>query len=95
MVCGHPVHQCEHCKSAESRISLLHGTPLCYCDVDETRDWPRLSNTKTINFRIGEDNIGREFLGRKSAICYPQAFTLLTFQQTKRGATAAPPRYLS
>jgi hypothetical protein len=36
---GHPVHQRERCKSAESRINLLPGTPLRYCGVDETRDW--------------------------------------------------------
>jgi hypothetical protein len=28
---------------AESRINLLHGTPLRRCDVAETRDWPRQS----------------------------------------------------
>jgi hypothetical protein len=38
---GHLVHQCERCKSAESRINLLHGTSPRYCDVDETRDWSR------------------------------------------------------
>jgi hypothetical protein len=33
--------------------------------VDETRDWSRHSNTKTISFRIGEDNIGRTMQTRK------------------------------
>jgi hypothetical protein len=65
MVCGHPVHQRERCKSAESRINLLLGTPLRYRDVDETRDWSRLSDMKTINFHIGDDNIGREHRERK------------------------------
>jgi hypothetical protein len=60
MACDHSVHQRQRCKSAESRINLLLGTPLRYCDVDETRDWSRLSNAKTISFRIGEDNIGSE-----------------------------------
>jgi len=46
MACDHSVHQREHCKSAESRINLLHGTSLCYCDVDETRDWSRLPKRK-------------------------------------------------
>src|SRR5918994_1506627 len=50
MACGYPVHQRERCKSAESRINLLPGTPPRYCGVDETRDWSRHSNTKTINF---------------------------------------------
>jgi hypothetical protein len=57
MACDHPVHQRQRYKSAESRINLLLGTPLRYCGVDETRDWSRLSNAKTINFRIGEHNI--------------------------------------
>jgi hypothetical protein len=65
MVCGHSVHQRQRCKSAESRINLLLGTLLRYCDVDETRDWSRHSNTKTIYFRIGEDNIGSEPRTRK------------------------------
>jgi hypothetical protein len=51
---GHSVHQRERCKSAESRINLLPGTPPRYCGVDETRDWSRQSNPKTIFFRIGE-----------------------------------------
>jgi hypothetical protein len=37
MACGLLVHQYERCKSAESRINLLHGTPPRYCDVDKTR----------------------------------------------------------
>ena len=60
MACDHSVHQRQRCKSAESRINLLLGTPLRYCDVDGTRDWSRLSNPKTISFRIGENNIGSE-----------------------------------
>jgi hypothetical protein len=51
---GYSVHQRERCKSAESRINLLPGTPPRYCGVDETRDWSRHSNPKTIYFRIGE-----------------------------------------
>jgi hypothetical protein len=65
MVCGHPVHQRERCKSAESRINLLLGTPPRYCDVDETRDWSRLADRKTINFAIGEHNIGNGVRERK------------------------------
>jgi hypothetical protein len=65
MVCGHSVHQRQRCKSAESRINLLLGTPPRYCDVDGTRDWSRLSNAKTIHFRVGEDNIGSELQTRK------------------------------
>jgi hypothetical protein len=60
-----PVHQRERCKSAESRINLLPGTPPRHCGVDETRDWSRHSNAKTISFRIGEDNIGRTIHTRK------------------------------
>ena len=79
MVCSHPVHQRERCKSAESRINLLLGTPPRYCDVDGTRDWSRLSNTKTINSRVGDDSIKRDFRERKRGICYPQSCTFLTF----------------
>ena len=38
---------------AESRISLLHGTPRRSCGVDEARDWPRHSPTERINSRSG------------------------------------------
>ena len=79
MVCDHLVHQRERYKSVESRINLLLGTPPRYCDVDGTRDWSRLSNTKTINSRVGDDSIGRDFRARKRAICYPQSCTFLTF----------------
>jgi hypothetical protein len=65
MACDHSVHQRQRCKSAESRINLLPGTPLRYCDVDETRDWSRLSDTKAIYFRIGDDNIGNRLRTRK------------------------------
>jgi hypothetical protein len=65
MVCDHSVHQRQRCKSAESRINLLLGTSPRYCDVDETRDWSRLSNAKTIYSRIGEDNIGNPQRTRK------------------------------
>jgi hypothetical protein len=37
------VHHRGRCKSAESRINLLPGTPLRHCGVDETRDWFRHS----------------------------------------------------
>ena len=84
MVCSHLVHQRERCKSAESRINLLLGTPPRYCDVDGTRDWSRLSNTKTINSRVGDDSIGRDFRARKRAICYPQSCTFLTFPHFNR-----------
>jgi hypothetical protein len=82
MVCDHLVHQRERYKSAESRINLLLGTPPRYCGVDETRDWSRLSNTKTINFRVGDDSIGKDFRVRKRGISYPQRCTFLTFPQT-------------
>ena len=81
-VCDHLVHQRERCKSVESRINLLLGTPPRYCDVDGTRDWSRLSNTKTINSRVGDDSIGRDFRARKRGICYPQSCTFLTFPHT-------------
>jgi hypothetical protein len=71
MVCDHLVHQRERCKSVESRINLLLGTPPRYCGVDETRDWSRLSNAKTINFRIGDDSIGRDFPARKRQFVIP------------------------
>jgi hypothetical protein len=51
MVCGHLVHQCERCKSAESRINPLHGTPRRYCGVGETRDWSRHSKSKIPDLR--------------------------------------------
>jgi hypothetical protein len=57
MVCSHLIHQCERCKSAESRIDLLHGASPRYCDADETRDWSRLSKSKMISSRLGVDNI--------------------------------------
>jgi hypothetical protein len=72
MACGLLVHQFERCKSAESRINLLPGTSRRYCDVDETRDWSRLSKQKTINSRLGDDSIGNESRARKRGICYPQ-----------------------
>jgi hypothetical protein len=49
---GHLVHQRERCKSDESRITLLHGTPPRHCDVDETRDWSRLSKIEIDHFSI-------------------------------------------
>ena len=79
MVCDHLVHQRERYKSVESRINLLLGTPPRYCGADETRDWSRLSNTKTINSRVGDDSIKRDFRERKRGICYPQSCTFLTF----------------
>jgi hypothetical protein len=59
----------------------LLGTPRRHCGVDETRDWSRLSNTKTINSRIGDDSIKRDFRVRKRGISYPQRCTFLTFPQ--------------
>jgi hypothetical protein len=57
----------ERCKSAESRISLLPGTPPRYCDVDETRDWFRLSKHEN-EFRYGHsDNSLGAFLGHPSS----------------------------
>lgn len=81
-VCDHLVHQCERCKSAESRISLLarHIAALLRCGRD-TRLVSSLQS-KTINFRIGDDSIKRDFRERKRAVCYPQSCTLLTFPQT-------------
>jgi hypothetical protein len=77
----HSVHQRERCKSAESRINLLPGTPPRYCGVDETRDWSRHSNSKTISFSNRRDNIGKRIHTRKRALTYPQRCTLLTFPQ--------------
>jgi hypothetical protein len=71
MACGHLVRQNERCKSAESRINLLHGTSRRYCDMDETRDWSRLSKRKTINFQLGDDSIGRDFRERKRQFFIP------------------------
>src|SRR6478752_118081 len=79
----HPVHQRERCKSAESRINLLLGTPPRYCDVDGTRDWSRLSKSKRISFRLGDDNIRKHFPARKRVICYPRPCTFLTFPQSE------------
>ena len=50
MVCDHLVHQCQRCKSAESRINLLLGTSPRHCDVDETRDWSRQSKFENDQF---------------------------------------------
>ena len=72
MACGRLVRQFERCWSAESRISLLRGTSLRQCDVDETRDWSRLSKQKTINSRLGDDSIWSESEMRKSQFSYPQ-----------------------
>jgi hypothetical protein len=72
MACGLLVRQFERCKSAESRINLLHGTSPRYCDVDETRDWSRLSNTKMINSRIGEGQYRKQNTDAQEAIFYPQ-----------------------
>ncbi len=73
MACDLLVRQFERCKSAKSRISLLHGTSPRHCDMDETRDWSRLSKQKTINSRLGDDSIGSETCPRKSEFLYPQA----------------------
>jgi hypothetical protein len=81
MVCDHLVHQRERCKSAESRINLLHGTSRRYCDADGTRDWSRLSTPKVINSRLGDDNIGSQMRARKRQVFYPQACTFFTFPQ--------------
>jgi hypothetical protein len=77
----HLVHQRERCKSAESRINLLLGTPPRYCDVDGTRDWSRLSKSKRISFRLGAHSIGNDFRARKRLICYPLLCTFFTFPQ--------------
>jgi hypothetical protein len=58
MVCGHSVHQRQRCKSIESRINLLLGTPPRYCDVDGTRDWSRLSNAKTYSGADSRRQVG-------------------------------------
>src|SRR3954471_97404 len=81
----HLVHQRERCKSAESRINLLLGTPPRYCDVDETRDWSRLSKSKRISFRLGADNIRNGFRRRKRRFTYPRQRTLRTFPQGRIG----------
>src|ERR1700682_4136501 len=86
----HLVHQRERCKSAESRINLLLGTPPRYCGVDGTRDWSRLSKSKRISFRLGADNIRNEFGARKRRLTYPRESTLRTFPQ--REIERLPPR---
>ena len=73
MACDLLVRRFERCKSAKSRISLLHGTSLRHCDMDETRDWSRLSKQKTINFQLGDDIIGSGSQTRKREFSYPQA----------------------
>ena len=83
VACGHPVHQRERCKSAESRINLLRGTSRRYCDADGTRDWSRLSTPKRISSRPGDDKIGRQMRARKSRFSYPQACTFPTFPQRR------------
>jgi hypothetical protein len=50
MACDLSVRQFERCKSAESRINLLPGTPPRHCDVDETRDWFRHSKLENDQF---------------------------------------------
>ena len=71
MVCDLLVHQYERYKSAESRINLLHGTSRRCCDVDETRDWSRLSKLKTISFQLGDDSIGGRTRVRKRQFLSP------------------------
>jgi hypothetical protein len=81
MACDRPVHQRERCKSAESRINLLLGTPLRHCDVDETRDWSRHSNTKTIGFSNWQREHKKDFFCAQEGISCPRWGTFRTFQQ--------------
>ena len=81
MACGLLVRQFERCESAESRINLLHGTPPRYCDVDETRDWSRLSKHENDQFSAWQRQYRKRNADAQEAIFYPQACTFLTFPQ--------------
>jgi hypothetical protein len=83
MACGHLVHQRERCKSAESRINLLHGTSPRYCDVDETRDWSRLSKIENDQFSIWRRQHRNRFSRAQEGNCYPHSCTFFTFPQRK------------
>jgi hypothetical protein len=73
MACGLLVRQFERCKSAESRINLLHGTPPRYCDVDETRDWSRLSKHENDQFSAWQRQYRKRNADAQEAVFYPQA----------------------
>jgi len=85
MVCSHLVRQLERCKSVESRINLLHGTSRRCGDVDETRDWSRLSKLKTISFQLGDDSIGGRTRARKRQFLSPAVhiFHISTERKTR------------
>ena len=85
MACDLLVHQYERYKSAESRINLLHGTSRRCCDVDETRDWSRLSKLKTISFQLGDDSIGGRTRARKRQFLSPvvHIFHISTERKTR------------
>jgi hypothetical protein len=78
----HSVHQRERCKSAESRINLLPGTPPRHCGVDETRDWSRHSRPENDLFSNRRDNIGRRIDTRKRVLTYPQQCTFTHISTT-------------
>ncbi len=63
----------------ESRINLLHCTLPRYCNVDETRDWFRLSNSKAINFSNRRRHYKKLFSFAQEAATYPLRHTLQTF----------------
>ena len=85
MACDLLVHQYERYKSAESRINLLHGTSRRCGDVDETRDWSRLSKLKTISFQLGDDSIGGGTRARKRQFLSPAVhiFHISTERKTR------------
>jgi hypothetical protein len=63
----------------ESRINLLHCTLPRYCNVDETRDWSRLSNSEAINFSNWRRHYKKVFSFAQEAGSYPLRHTLRTF----------------
>jgi hypothetical protein len=70
----------------ESRINLLHCTLPRYCNVDETRDWFRLSNSKAINFSNRRRHYKKLFSFAQEAATYPLRHTLRTFSTVNSSA---------
>jgi hypothetical protein len=89
MACGLLVRQFERCKSAESRINLLHGTPPRYCDVDETRDWSRLSKHENDQFSAWQRQYRKRNADAQEAVFYPQACTFFTYPQREDAQPSA------
>ena len=94
MACDLLVHQFERCRSAESRISLLLGTSRRYCDVDETRDWSRLSKLENDQFSAWRRQYMERFSRAQEAIFLSPAINISHISTHENSSRTTDPQYV-